>query len=483
MDAKIEELISKQVIMECDHDPVEFISPIFLRPKKEKNSYRIILDLSSLNEHITYHHFKMDSLASALSLVTPGAYMASLDIQDSYFHVKMSQDSTKFLKFVYNDKLYKFLVLPQGLSSSPRIFTKLMKIPFAFLRKEFGLLSSPYIDDVFLCGDTYVEAKRNVFHSARVLQKLGYSFNLPKSEPEPTQEREHVGFIINSVTMKVTMNPSKIADIVQLSKKVIKHNQIRIRKFAKLIGKYVATYPANKFGPLKTKPLEISKIRALQQNHFNYDAEMTLSALDKSTIQWWIHNAPFMEKPIREPDPDIVAFTDSSLTGWGYDIPQLNMSNGGKWPKEFKGQHINTLECRAVLICLESCFKDVHNKHIRIMSDSTVTVAAISNQGSTKSASCHQVAVQIWEWTLDSHNWISAAHIAGKLHCNADRHSREFHDDIEWGLNVKCFQKIEAKFGPHDIDLFASMYNFKIKNYCSWKPDRNSSFVDAFSIS
>ena len=120
-------------------------------------------------------------------------------------------------------------------------------------------------------------------------------------------------------------------------------------------------------------------------------------------------------------------------------------------------------KCRVVLICLESCFKDVHNQHIRIMSDSTVKVAAISNQGSTKSASCHQVAVKIWEWALDSHNWISAAHIAGKLNCNADRHSREFHDDIEWGRNVKCFQKIQAKFGPHDIDLFASMYNFKIK--------------------
>ena len=483
LDDKIQELLTKNVITECGHDSVEFISPIFLRPKKEKNSFRIILDLSDLNETIKYHHFKMDSFSSALNLVTPGAYMASLDIQDSYFHIKMSESSTKFLKFAYQDKLYKFLVLPQGLTSAPRIFTKLMKIPFSFLRKEFGFLSSPYIDDVFLCGIDYIEAKKNVFYTADVLQSLGFSINIPKSAPEPAQEREHVGYIINSVTMKVTMNNSKVQDIISLSQKVLKTKTLTIRKFAKLIGKYVATYPANKFGPLKTKPLEISKIKALQQNNYNFDAVMSLNELDRATIQWWIQNASFMEKPIRTPDPDVVVFTDSSLIGWGFHIPSMNISNGGKWPLHYQDKHINELELRAASICVHSCFKDWHNKHVKIMSDNVTTVAAISNMGSTKSPSCHQVAVEIWDWALETSNWISAAHVAGKNNQEADAQSRKFHDDIEWGLAQDIFDKIEEKLGPHDIDLFASMYNHKVPNYCSWKPDCSCSWVDAFSFS
>ena len=39
-----------------DHDPGEFISPIFVRPKKDGTT-RMILNLQSLNEHVVYLHF------------------------------------------------------------------------------------------------------------------------------------------------------------------------------------------------------------------------------------------------------------------------------------------------------------------------------------------------------------------------------------------------------------------------------------------
>ena len=136
----------------------------------------------------------MDTFQSALNLVTPRAYMASLDVQDSYFNIKMAPEHTNCFKFMHNDKLFKFLVLPQGLTSAPRIFTKLMKIPFSVLRKNHGLLSSPYIDDIFLVGQDIFQAKKNVFHTSEILQDLGYSINIPKSAPEPSQEREHIGY-------------------------------------------------------------------------------------------------------------------------------------------------------------------------------------------------------------------------------------------------------------------------------------------------
>ena len=50
----------------------------------------MILNLKGLNRHIEYHHFKMDTLWSAVRLMTPQCYMASLDLKDAYYSVPIA---------------------------------------------------------------------------------------------------------------------------------------------------------------------------------------------------------------------------------------------------------------------------------------------------------------------------------------------------------------------------------------------------------
>ena len=57
-----------------------------------------------------------------------------------------------------------------------------------------------------------------------------------------------------------------------------------------------------------------------------------------------------------------------------------------------------------------------------------------------------------------------------------------FNDRIEWSLNKYVFHDLRKKFGKPDIDLFVSTLNTKLPQFCSWKPDPNSSFVDAFTL-
>ena len=65
---EIDKLMSKGVIEPCMKESNDFISKIFLRPKKD-GSHRLILNLKSLNQNVTYHHFKMDTLHSILKVV------------------------------------------------------------------------------------------------------------------------------------------------------------------------------------------------------------------------------------------------------------------------------------------------------------------------------------------------------------------------------------------------------------------------------
>ena len=116
------------IIETTSHDSDEVVSNIFIRPTKDGN-HRLILNLKGLNQFVTYHHFKMDTLYSMLKLVERNCYMASLDLKDAHYSVAVQPSHRKYLGFMWNNVLYQFTCLPNGLSSCPRKFTKLLKLP------------------------------------------------------------------------------------------------------------------------------------------------------------------------------------------------------------------------------------------------------------------------------------------------------------------------------------------------------------------
>ena len=61
VNAQISKFLEKGIIVQSSHEKGEFISNIFLRPKKD-GSFRMILNLKDLNTFVRFHHFKMDSI-------------------------------------------------------------------------------------------------------------------------------------------------------------------------------------------------------------------------------------------------------------------------------------------------------------------------------------------------------------------------------------------------------------------------------------
>jgi hypothetical protein len=116
------------------------------------------------------------------------------------------------------------------------------------------------------------------------------------------------------------------------------------------------------------------------------------------------------------------------------------------------------------------------------MCDNTTAIAAIRKQGSTRTVELNNIARIIWLWALDRHLWLSAAHVPGVDNVEADDASRVFKDELEWTLAEVHFNRICARFGRPDMDLFASRLNHKVRDFCSFKPDPLAKVVDAFSI-
>ena len=95
VNAEIAKLLARGVIMPAAQETEEFISTIFLRPKKD-GTHRIILNLQACNKFIAYHHFKMDTLEAAVNMMRPGCFMALVDLKDAYYTVPIHPSRQKY---------------------------------------------------------------------------------------------------------------------------------------------------------------------------------------------------------------------------------------------------------------------------------------------------------------------------------------------------------------------------------------------------
>jgi hypothetical protein len=90
-----------------------FDSCLFLVSKK-KGGMRPVIDLSILNTYLVVPHFKMETNRSIRASILPGIWSTSLDLTDAYFHCAISVAFRKYLRFMWDNKVFQFRALPFG---------------------------------------------------------------------------------------------------------------------------------------------------------------------------------------------------------------------------------------------------------------------------------------------------------------------------------------------------------------------------------
>ena len=480
LDNEIQKLKNKGVIQEAVPCAGQFISTVFLTPKAD-STFRMILNLKELNEFIVYKHFKMESFNNALCMVTPNCFMGTIDLKDAYYTVPICDSDRKFMRFIWRGQIWEYSCLAMGLSSAPRIFTKLLKPVLSELRSR-GHQSVMYIDDCYVQAETFQECLENINETVITLENLGFVINREKSVLVPTKAVSFLGFIICSETMKIKIPDKKIEKIKLKINKFVCKRRHSIREVSELLGMLNSIVLACPLGSLYCKRLDIEKIHALKVNKGNFDAYMYLSDNSIHDLEWWFGNLNSMEATIKRESPSIELFTDASLTvGWGAVLDDIR--TGGPWSRRDISNypHINYLELFAVYLALRS-FKDkIRDKHVKLHIDNSTAVACINHFGSTQSVICNNLTRDIWLLAYNYNSFLTAVHIKGSLNAVADLESRKIRDDTEWMLNKELFQKIISVYTEPVVDLFASRINNQLSNYVSWHPDPNACAVDAFT--
>ena len=109
---------------------------------------RLIWDGRHVNKNLVEVPFVMETLQrQGRTLFEPCSWGGTCDLQNAYHHIEMHPDSIPFLGFEWEGAFYAFVVLPFGLSTAPRIFTLVLANCVRFLRHR-GIRLMSFLDDL-----------------------------------------------------------------------------------------------------------------------------------------------------------------------------------------------------------------------------------------------------------------------------------------------------------------------------------------------
>lgn len=234
---ELDRLLSIGAIVPCEPTEDQFLSSYFLA-KKPDGSNRFILNLKKLNLFVKTEHFKLEDLRAVARLLEPNMFIGSIDLKDAYFLISIHRKHRKFLRFRVNWQIYEFTCLPFGFSSSPLVFTKIMKSVINCLKSQ-GFLSVIYLDDILCLGETESACQHNIRTTYNFLTSLEFVINKKNSKLDPERTCKYLGFVINSAQLTIELpRGKKVELIIRFGRWKERKETCSIREFAQFRFNY-----------------------------------------------------------------------------------------------------------------------------------------------------------------------------------------------------------------------------------------------------
>jgi len=187
-------------------------------PIKNETKFRPVIDLSRhVNKHVKESHVKLDDLSLAEELVDKDDFMASFDLANQFFHVRLNAADRKFFGFALpgdNGQMeyFQFTVMAYGYSPAVEVVTRLLRPVKAYLH-ELGIKLSIYVDDGRVSASTSEQTWEQFQFVLTVLQLCGWNIQWKKTSTEAVQHLLHLGFVTDLVELRYWL-PREKEDLV-----------------------------------------------------------------------------------------------------------------------------------------------------------------------------------------------------------------------------------------------------------------------------
>ena len=231
-----------------------FFNRLFIVPKPNQK-WRPILDLSAPNKFLSVKTFKMETPETIRISLQQGEWVTSLDFSDAYFHIPIHPGSRKYLRFHFQNQSYQFRVLPFGLSTALMEFTCVVK-EVKLMAQARDIRIHQYLDDWLIRAPTRESCHQGTPSLLALCQKLGWVVNLQKSELEPKQIFQSVGYKYDLSQGLVQPTQNRWESILQKVESILSIPSCRVRQFMSMIGLLTATEKQVPLGRLHMRPIQ-----------------------------------------------------------------------------------------------------------------------------------------------------------------------------------------------------------------------------------
>ena len=477
---EIDAMLEKDAIEKVEDNSLGFYSTFFIVAKKG-GGFRPILNLRPLNKHICYRRFRMETLTSVLENVFPGDWMASLDLKDAYFHVPILPSHRPFLRFAFANVIYQFKVLPFGLSSAPRVFTKILAPLVAHIHLQ-GIHFIPYLDDCLIIAKSKKDLVMHVQEAVRLLERAGFIINLKKSHMDPSQDLIFLGMRLRTDLGLVQLAPERVGVLIECLSQFRLHRYVSAKLFQRLLGLMAACLLMVPTARLLMRPVQMFLIQRWNPHYQSQDYLVLVTKQLQLLLKPW-RDPLFLQEGVllQAPAPLLTVTTDASKLGWGGHCQDLKVQ--GVWSKRLRRLHINLLEMLAVQLVFRSFQSVLTGKSVLLRTDNTSVLNYVNKVGGTRSRNLCSLALQLLRWCHDHQVSVTAIHLAGEKNCLADSLSRHFVSQTEWELDRAVVRRLFLLWTHPTMDLFANEHNHQTLVYCSWRPDPQAYQLDAMTMS
>ena len=457
-----------------------YYSRLFLVPKPD-GSFRPIIDLKKLNHFIIVPSFKMETLFSIIAALQPNEWITKIDLKDAYHHILVHVNIRKYFRFVVAGTVYQFRVLPFGLSTAPREFTKTLA-PVVHLLRSRGIQVHAYLDDWIIRASSKELSLLHTQQVLQLLQSLGWTINWDKSMWQPTRILDFLGLHFNLEQALISPPDSFLPTLTEVLSRLSPSTVMSARKVSSIISRLSHFAPFITNGRLHLRFLQLWFKDQWTQHRQSWDTPVKLDSEFLSYLRWFLHPSVMTGVLLRLPDPSLFFFTDASLKGWGASWQTQQLS--GVWSQQESRCHINWLELEAIRLALLHWGLQWSHQTVQVYCDNSTAVAYIRKQGGTHSKALFHKTLELYQ-LLDQYRIILIpTHLPGARNVTADALSRLSQPSpTEWRLQQVTLNRLFYVFGTPLIDMFATAENKVTPIFVSPYPDDRAWAVDALSLS
>jgi hypothetical protein len=205
-----------------------------------------------------------------------------LDLKDAYLHVPVHVSSQKWLRFAVEGKTYQFRVLPFGLATAPRTFTRLVKVVAECLRRR-GRSIYVYLDDWLLVAPSFQLLQSFIEEVLGMVSSLGFIVNLNKSSLEPSQFPQFLGARLDFETAMVRPSEERVAAVKACANLIMDRPAVTARVWMRLLGLMASLIGMVPFCRLQMREFQIHLLR-----HYRHWSHPLSGSCCSTSYKWLV---------------------------------------------------------------------------------------------------------------------------------------------------------------------------------------------------